>query len=76
VELSIGVAGHLPAWEKNEADGAWQAWVSGVQEAGRRRAHQVAQACAAGLRPLEQPEASRRVPRRVRGLDGRIRDGS
>jgi len=25
VELSLGVAGHLLAWEKNEADGTWQA---------------------------------------------------
>jgi hypothetical protein len=41
VEVSIGVAGHLLASEKNEADGTWWAWVSWVQETGRRRAHQV-----------------------------------
>jgi hypothetical protein len=66
VELSIGVAGHLLASEKNEADGTWWAWVSGVQETGRRRAHQVVQVRAACLRPLEPPGAYQRVPRRVR----------
>jgi hypothetical protein len=76
VELSIGVAGHLLAWEKNEADGTWQAGVSWVQETGRRRTHKVVQVRAASLRPLELPEAYQRVPRRVRGLDGQIRDGS
>jgi hypothetical protein len=76
VEASIGVAGHLLASEKNEADGTWQAWVSWVQGTGGRRAHKVAQGRAACLRPLEQPEACRRVPRRVRGLDGQICDGS
>jgi hypothetical protein len=75
-EVPIGVAGHLLAWKKNEADGTWQAWVSWVQEAGRRRAHKVVQARAASLRPLEPPGASHRVPRRLRGLDGQIRDGS
>ena len=39
VELSIGVVGHLLAWEKVEADGAWWAWVSWVQESGGRRLH-------------------------------------
>jgi hypothetical protein len=76
VELSIGVAGHLLASEKNEADGTWWARVSWVQETGRRRARKVVQARAASVRPLEPPEASQRAPRRVRGLDGQIRDGS
>jgi hypothetical protein len=76
VEVPIGVAGHLPRWEKNEADGPRQAGVSWVQETGGRRAHKVAQACAASLRPLGASGAYRRVPRRVRGLDGQIGDGS
>jgi hypothetical protein len=76
LEVSVGAAGHLLASEKNEADGTWCARVSWVQETGRRRTHKVVQACAASLHPLEPPEASQRVPRRVRGLDGQIRDGS
>ena len=76
MELSIGVAGHLLASEKNEADGTWQAWVSWVQETGRRRAHKVVQVRAASVRPREPPEAYQRVPRRVRGPDGQIREGS
>jgi len=61
VEVSIGVAGHLLAWEKNEADGTWWAWGSWVQETGRRRAHKVVQVRAASLRPLEPPEAYQRA---------------
>jgi hypothetical protein len=34
-ELSIGVAGHLLAWKKNEADRTWWSWVSWVQETQR-----------------------------------------
>ena len=74
VELLPGVVGHLLAWEKNEADATWQVWVSWVQETGRRRAHKMIQVRAARLRPLEPPEAYKQVPRRVRGLDGQIRD--
>lgn len=59
VELSIGVVGHLLAWEMIEADGAWWAWVSWVQESGGRHVHKVVLAPAAGLRPLEAPEAWR-----------------
>jgi hypothetical protein len=76
VEVPIGVAGHLLAWEKNEADGTWWSWVSWVPETGRRRARKVVQACAARLRPLEPPGAYRRALRRVRGRDGQIREGS
>lgn len=76
MELSSAVAGHLLAGEKNEADGTWRAWVPWVQETGRRRAHKVARVRAASLRPREPPKAYQRVPRRVRGLDGQIRDGS
>jgi hypothetical protein len=73
VEVPVGVAGHLLASEKNKADGTWVSW---VQEAGRRRAHKVVQDRAASVRPLKPPEAYQRAPRRVRGLDGQIRDGS
>ena len=74
VELLPGVVGHLLAWEKVEADGTWWAWVSWVQETGGRYVHKVVQVRADGLRPLEPPEAYQQVPRRVRGLDGQIRD--
>jgi hypothetical protein len=74
--VSIEVAGHLLASEKNEADGTWWAWVSWVQRTGGRRAHKVVQVRAASLRPLEPPGAYRRALRRVRGLDGQIRHGS
>jgi hypothetical protein len=74
VELSTGVTGRLLAWEKVEADGRWWAWVSWVQQSGGRHVHKVVQVSADGLRPLEAPEAYRQVPRRVRGLDGQIRD--
>jgi hypothetical protein len=76
VELSIGVVGHLLAWEKVEADGSWWAWVSWVQESGGRHVHKVVQVPAAGLCPLEAPEAYERVPRRVLGLDGQVREAS
>ena len=50
--------------------------MSWVQETGGRRVHQVVQVRAVSVRPLEPPEASQRVPRRVRGRDGQIREGS
>jgi hypothetical protein len=74
VELSIGVVGHLLAWEKIEADGAWWAWVSWVHESGGRHQHKVGLVRAADLRPLEAPEAYQAVPRRVRTLYGQIRE--
>jgi hypothetical protein len=74
VELSIGVVGHLLAWEKIQADGTWRAWVSWVQGSGGRQVHKVVQVPAGGLRPLEAPEAYQQVPRRVHGLDGHIRE--
>src|SRR5215468_1245948 len=74
VELSVGVTGHLLCWEKVEADGSWWAWVSWVHESGRRMHHKVVQVRADTLRPLEPPGAYKDVPRRVRGLNGQIRD--
>jgi len=74
VELSVGVTGHLLCWEKVEADGSWWAWVSWVHESGGRVHHKVVQVRADTLRPLEPPSAYKDVPRRVRGLDGQIRD--
>jgi len=64
----------LLAWEKAEADGRWQAWVSWAQQSGGRHVHTVVQVPADGLRPLEAPEADKQVPQRVRGLSGQIRD--
>ena len=71
VELPIGAAGYLLTREKNEADSTWWAW---VPEAGGRHVHKVVRVRAASLRPLEPPEACQQVLRRVRGLDGKIRD--
>ena len=76
VEMSIGVVGHLLAWERQEVDGSWWAWVSWVQESGGRHHHKVVHVRAASLRPLEEPAAYEAVPRRVRCLDGQIRDAS
>lgn len=76
MELSIGVVGHLLAWEKVEADGAWWAWVSWVQGSGGRQVHKVVQVPADALRPLEAPEAHRQVPRRIRSLDGQVQEAN
>ena len=64
VEPPIGAVGHLPAWEKNEADGAWWAGVPGVQEAGGRHVQKVVQVRAASVRPLEPLETHQQVLRR------------
>jgi hypothetical protein len=48
--------------------------VSWVREAGERHALKVVQVRSASLRPLEPPDAYQQVLRRVRGLDGQIRD--
>jgi hypothetical protein len=64
LELPIGAAGHLLAWEKYEADGTWWAWVSWVQEAGGRQVHKVVQVRAASVRPLEPLEAHQQALRR------------
>ena len=73
VEMATGMVGHLLAWERHERDGSWWAWVSWVQESGRRHHHKVVQVRADSLRPLEAPEAYRAVPRQLRRLDGQIR---
>jgi hypothetical protein len=68
-----GAVAHLLAWELVEADGQWWAWVSWVNDASARPKHLVVQVRADQLQPLEQPAAYARVERRVRGLDGVIR---
>ena len=74
VEPPIGAVGHLPAWDKSEADGTWWDWASWVQEAGGRQVRKVVQVRAGSVRPLESPGACQHMPRRVRGRDGKIRD--
>lgn len=74
VQMSSGPVGHLLAWERIEADGSWWAWVSWVHQSAGRLQHKVVQVRADGLRPLEPPEAYEAVPRRVRTLDGQIRE--
>jgi hypothetical protein len=76
VALSSGQPAHLLAWELLETTGDWQAWVSWVQTAGGHHAHQVTPVRASSLQPLEEPDAYREVPRRVRGRDGLIRPWS
>jgi hypothetical protein len=78
VEMTGGVIGHLLCWERHERDGTWYAWVSTiirVQSTGNpvRYRHLVVSVRASGVRRLESPEAYRAVPRRVLGIDGRIR---
>jgi hypothetical protein len=72
VQMPGGMVGHLLAWERHERDGSWWAWVSWVQVSGGRPRHKVVQVQADSLRPLEEPEAYKAVPRRVRGFDGQV----
>ena len=76
VDLGDGIVAHLLAWELMERDGSWNAWVSWVQLAGDRPVHKIVTVGATRLRPLEEPERYSRVPRRVRGNDGLIRQWS
>ena len=76
VGLADGRVGHLLAWELNETNGSWQAWISWVQRASGRPVQKIVNVSAAGLQPLEEPERYSRVPRRVRGRDGMIRPWS
>ena len=75
VELTGGVIGHLLCWEQHERDRTWYAWVSWVQSTGDpvRHRHHVVSVRAEGVRPLENPEAYKNVPRRTLGRDGHIR---
>jgi hypothetical protein len=75
VELAGGGVGHLLCWEQHERDGSWHAWVSWVQSTGNpvRHRHHVVCVRAGAVRPLEDPDAYTRIPRRVLGNDGQIR---
>ena len=75
MELSIGVIGHLLAWEKVEA--GRQLVGMGVVGPGIRRSACSQGGLGARRRPapaVPAPEAYQQVPRLVRGLDGQIRD--
>jgi hypothetical protein len=74
--MSGGTVAHLLAWEMNENDGSWRAWVSWVRQAGGRHVHMVVDVRAGSLQPLEDAEAYSAVPRRVRGRDGLTRPWS
>lgn len=76
VEMSGGVVGHLLAWEMQERDGSWLAWVCWIQDTGGRHLHKVVTVQAHSLRPLEEPDAYADVPRRVVGTDGLVRPWS
>jgi hypothetical protein len=70
-------AAFLLAWECREsAPSDWSAWVAWIRETGGRQVRHVTTVRAERLRPLEPPEAYRDVPRRVRGLDGVVRQWS
>ena len=69
--MTSGTVGHLLAWERHERDGSWWAW---VHETGGRREHKVVLVRSDSVRPLERPAAYERVPRRVLGRDGQLRD--
>src|SRR5215469_16487112 len=71
VELPMGAVGHRPAWEKNETDRTWQARGAGVQKAGGRRAHKVAQIRCRQPAPAETSRGRQQVIRRVRRPEGR-----
>jgi hypothetical protein len=75
VELAGNGVAHLLCWEQHERDGSWYAWVSWIQSTGDpvRHRHHVVSVRACTVRPLEEPEAYARVPRRVLGRDGQIR---
>ncbi len=74
VELAGDGAAHLLCWELHERDGSWYAWVSWIQSTGDpvRHRHRVVSVRAGAVRPLENPGAYARVPRRVLGRDGQI----
>ena len=75
VELAGDGAAYLLCWEQHERDGSWYAWVSWIQSTGDpvRHRHRVVSVRAGAVRPLENPGAYARVPRRVLGRDGQIR---
>lgn len=75
VELAGDGAAYLLCWELHERDGSWYAWVSWIQSTGDpvRYRHRVVSVRAGAVRPLENPGAYARVPRRVLGRDGQIR---
>ncbi len=75
VELAGDSVAHLLCWEQHERDGSWYAWVSWIQSTGDpvRYRHHVVSVRAAAVRPLENPGAYARVPRRMLGRDGQIR---
>ena len=75
VELAGGGVGHLLCWERHERDQTWHAWISWVQSTGDplRHRHHVVSVRAETVRPLEDAEAYKDVPRRGLGCDGHIR---
>jgi hypothetical protein len=73
VELGGGIVAHLLAWQQQESDGTWWAWVSWVQQTSERVVHKIVLVRAGTLAPLEEPSAYADVPRRVHCADGTIR---
>lgn len=72
VQTSSGIVGHLLAWQRQESDQSWWAWISWVQQSRERIVHNVVLVQAGSLGQIEEPEAYRDVPRRVHRIDGTI----
>lgn len=67
-----GIVGHLLAWQLQENDGSWWAWVSWVQQGSERVVHKVVLVQVGSLAPLEEPGAYAEVPRRLHRADGTV----
>jgi hypothetical protein len=73
VHVTDEIIAYLLAWERHDRDGSWWAWVTWIRTQRERPFRHVVSVSADQVRPAEPAEAYRHVPRRVLGLDGRIR---
>ena len=63
---------YLLCWELIEVTGEWWCWLTWIRERRGSPYRHVACVPAGSVQPIEQPEAYRAVPRRVRGRNGVI----
>jgi hypothetical protein len=73
VQVGDDTVAYLLCWDQHELDGAWFAWVTWIMTTGNRPRRHVVSLPAARVRPLEEPEAYRDVPRRVFVRRGKTR---
>jgi hypothetical protein len=64
---------YLLAWDLHEPTGECWAWVTWVRERNGEPYRHIVSVPAASLRPLEEPEAYRDVPRRILTAPGQVR---